>query len=156
MMYSKGQDEHEYAHSTSSTIKNLIDQSVDSKIIKESGNNSEQNSLKRKQSVNSRSESNEVREVINNRMTPSFSHLNKQSASNLDEEPKTYLYAYRDIKVIGYKAKDNSMQFVIQYFHGIKQKKCYRTHRDFKYLNQKMGLELANSSLFLPQLPKRI
>lgn len=51
---------------------------------------------------------------MNNRLTPSFNHSAKQSTvSNYEEEPKTYLYAYRDIKVIGYKAKDNTMQFVI-------------------------------------------
>lgn len=79
----------------------------------------------------------DVRETLNNKLTPSFNHSAKQSnASNFDEEQRSYLYAYRDVKVIGYKTKDNTMLFVIEYFRGVKRIKTNRSHRDFKHLSK--------------------
>ncbi|KAL4488471.1 hypothetical protein ABPG72_013039 [Tetrahymena utriculariae] len=107
--------------------------------------------------TSTRSDGQDIRDIQNNRCTPSFNqNVNYSTPSNQEEEPKTYLYAYRDIKVIGYKTKNQHMQFVIEYFHGIKKLRTYRTHRDFNHLNKKMSEELFRSSLSLPLLPQRI
>ncbi|EAR85488.3 PX domain protein (macronuclear) [Tetrahymena thermophila SB210] len=120
----------------------------------------DQVSMKRQTSAlntSTRSDGQDIRDILNARCTPSFSqHVNYSTFSNQEEEPKTYLYAYRDIKVVGYKAKNQHMQFVIEYFRGIKKLRTYRTHRDFKHLNKKMSEELFRSSLSLPLLPQRI
>ncbi|KAL4443134.1 hypothetical protein ABPG74_002201 [Tetrahymena malaccensis] len=126
-------------------------------------NNNSQNdqvSMKRLTSTlntSTRSDGQDIRDILNNRCTPSFTqNVNNTSIINQEEEPKTYLYAYKDIKVVGYKTKNQHMQFVIEYFRGIKKLRTYRTHRDFKHLNKKMSEELFRSSLSLPLLPQRI
>lgn len=90
-------------------------------------------------------------------MTPCFTS-DSLIKSNVIEDKPQFNYPFKDIKVIGYKAKENTMLFVVSYTSGKRVLKTDRSHHDFKYLSKLLSQELSdnNSQLSLPQLPKRI